>query len=49
MDYLALQTFADTWGLMYMTLLFIGIVAWVMRPGGKQRYDRVSKLPLEED
>jgi cytochrome c oxidase cbb3-type subunit IV len=47
--YQALRTFADSWGLLYMTLIFIGAVLWTFRPGGRRRSDEAARIPLEED
>ncbi len=49
MDYEALRQFADSWGLLYLVLLFVGIIAFVFRPGAKKKYDRNAEIPLRED
>lgn len=30
-------------------VLFIGVVAWVMRPSAKARYAAMAQLPLNDD
>jgi cytochrome c oxidase cbb3-type subunit 4 len=47
--YEAVAQFAQSWGLVYFFLAFVGIVAFVMRPSGKRRYDEAARLPLRED
>ena len=36
MDYDTLRHFADTWGLLALTLLFVGIVLWAYWPRRKR-------------
>lgn len=49
MDYNTLRHFADSWVLVAMTLLFAGIVIYVLRPGARKKYDDDAKIPLKED
>ena len=49
MDYETLRHFADSWGLLALTLLFVGIVVFVFRPGARRKYDENAKIPLRED
>ena len=34
--YTAMRHFADSWGLLAMTLFFVGVVLFTFRPGGKK-------------
>ena len=49
MDYDTLRHFADTWGLLALTLLFVGIVLFALRPSAKRKYEENAKIPLKED
>lgn len=49
MDYTFMREFADSWGLIYLFLIFIGAVAFTFRPGSKDIADRIARIPLEED
>ena len=49
MDYNTFREFADSWGLLYLTLLFLGIVLFTFRPGSKKIADDVAQIPLRED
>ena len=49
MDYEAFRQFADSWGLLYLTVVFLLVVAFVFRPGSKKTYDKLSQLPLKDD
>ena len=30
-------------------LVFIGIVAWALSPGNRERFDEAARLPLEDE
>ena len=49
MSYQWLRTFADSWGLLYLTILFIGIVLFTFRPGSRKIADDIAQIPLRED
>ena len=47
--YTALRAFADSWGLLFLTLFFIGVVIFAFRPGSKRLADDAARIPLKED
>lgn len=47
--YTAMRQFADSWALLGMVLFFLGVVAFIFRPGAKQAADRAAAIPLKED
>jgi cytochrome c oxidase cbb3-type subunit 4 len=47
-DYHTLRTFADSWGLLYMFLVFAGVVLWVMRPGARKAGEEAARIPFKE-
>ena len=49
MDYETLRQMADSWGLLYLFILFIGVVLFTFRPWARKRYDEAAKIPLKED
>lgn len=49
MDYETLRQFADTWALLSLTILFIGIVIFVMRPSARRKYEDNANIPLKRD
>ncbi len=49
MDYTTLAEFAQTWGLVYMVAIFIGVLIYALRPGAKKTFDRAARIPLKED
>jgi cytochrome c oxidase cbb3-type subunit 4 len=47
--YTLLRAFADSWMLLAMTLFFIGIVLYTLRPGSRRVHDDISRIPLRND
>lgn len=49
MDYSLMREFADSWGLIYLFALFVGIVIFTFRPGSKQNADRIARMLFGKD
>jgi cytochrome c oxidase cbb3-type subunit 4 len=49
LDYQTMRTFADSWGLVYMFVVFVAVVAWTLRPGSKKSSDDAARIPFKED
>lgn len=49
MHYETLRHFADSWGLLALTLIFIGVVLWVNRPGSRDLYREQAEIPFKHD
>jgi cytochrome c oxidase cbb3-type subunit 4 len=49
MDYNELRHLADSWGLVYLLVIFLAVCAFLFRPGAKKSYDRAARIPLDED
>ena len=49
MTYDAIAKFAQSWGLIYFGILFLGVLIYAFRPGNKKKFDEAARLPLEED
>ena len=47
--YTFLREFADSWVLLAMTMFFIGMVLWTLRPGSKPVHDDVANIPLRNE
>ncbi len=47
--YTAMRHFADSWGLLFMVLMFVGVVLFAFRPGSRQIADDAARIPLKED
>ncbi len=42
-------SFAASYGLIYLVVLFAGVLAYALWPGNKRKFDRAARLPLKED
>ena len=49
MEYQAVAEFAQTWGLLYMVVLFAGAVFYAFRPGSKKKFEDAARNALKED
>ena len=47
--YTAMRHFADSWGLLVMTLFFVGVVFCTLRPGANSMAKDAAEIPLKED
>ena len=47
--YPAMRHFADSWALLAMTLFFLAVVAFTLRPGAREAAKRAAEIPLKED
>lgn len=49
MDYSTVASFAKTWGLVYLMVLFIGVLIYAFRPSAKKKFEQAAQIPLKED
>ena len=47
--YKAVAEFAQTWGLAYFVVIFIGVLLYALWPSRKKQFDDDAKIPLRED
>ncbi len=47
--YTVLRQFADSWMLVAMTAIFVGIVLFALRPGSRALHDDIANIPLRDD
>ena len=47
--YTFLRHFADSWMLLVLVLIFLGVVAWVFRPGARRVHDEIAQSIFEHD
>jgi cytochrome c oxidase cbb3-type subunit 4 len=47
--YAAFAQFAQTWGLLYFVVVFLGVLAYVLWPSRKAKFDDAAHMPLRED
>ena len=49
MDYETLATFARTYGLVYMLVLFGAVLAYALWPRNRKKFADAARIPLKED
>ncbi len=49
MNYEALRHFADSWGLLFMALLWLTFALWAFRPSAKSLHDDAANMIFDED
>ncbi|MGF1622849.1 MAG: cbb3-type cytochrome c oxidase subunit 3 [Rhodomicrobiaceae bacterium] len=49
MSYDDMRAFFGVTGLLIFVALFIGVLIYTFWPGNKKRFDRASRIPLEDD
>jgi len=47
--YSAVASFAQTWGLLYFMILFAIVVAYVLWPKNRKKFDDAAQIPFRED
>ncbi len=47
--YQELRHFADSWGLLALTLFFIGVVIFVFRPGARKHHQDSADIPFRHE
>lgn len=49
MTYNTLRHLADSWGLIFMVIVFIGLCVWPFRPGARERNESAANLIFKDD
>ncbi|MYD99946.1 MAG: cbb3-type cytochrome c oxidase subunit 3 [Alphaproteobacteria bacterium] len=49
MDYESVRTFAATWGLVALVILFLAAVAYALWPRNRAKFRDAARIPLKED
>jgi cytochrome c oxidase cbb3-type subunit 4 len=47
--YRAVAEFAQTWGLIYFTVIFLVVLFYALSPSRKKQFDDAARIPLRED
>lgn len=47
--YSLLRELADSWGLLALTLIFLGVIVWTFRPGSRALHRDAANVPLRHD
>lgn len=49
MHYDSLRHFADSWGLLYLFVIFLAVALFLLRPGARERARDAALIPLQND
>lgn len=49
MTHQTVSAFAQSWGLVYLMILFAVVCGYALWPRNKEKFDRAARVPLEED
>jgi len=47
--YSLLREFADSWMLLVLFAIFVGVGIWVFRPGSRETYRDTASIPFRND
>ncbi|WP_235971340.1 cbb3-type cytochrome c oxidase subunit 3 [Palleronia pontilimi] len=47
--YSFLRELADSWVLLILTLIFLGVIFWAFRPGSRPLHDDAAAVPFRHD
>ncbi|KPL52440.1 MULTISPECIES: cbb3-type cytochrome c oxidase subunit 3 [Hyphomicrobiales] len=47
--YIAAAEFAQTYGLVYFFVIFLGVLVYALWPSNGKRFDDAARVPLRED
>ena len=47
--YSFLRELADSWVLLVLTLIFLGVIGWAFRPGSRPLHDDAAAVPFRND
>lgn len=48
-QYSFLREFADSYGLLFLFAVFIGVILWVLRPGSSKQYRDTADIPFRHE
>ncbi|AQR72633.1 cbb3-type cytochrome c oxidase subunit 3 [Sphingomonas sp. LM7] len=49
MTYETLRHFADSWGLVFMTVTFLTLTGWAFRRGARAHHDAAARMIFDEE
>ena len=49
MDHDTLRHLADSWGLLFLLLIFLGAVGFAFRPGSRPQQEDARMIPLRDE
>lgn len=49
MTYETVSVFAQTWGLVFLVVMFVAALTYALRPSARKEFDAAAQMPLRED
>ena len=49
MDYQTVANFSETWGLVFLVVMFLAVVGYALWPANKDKFDDAAQMPLKDD
>ena len=49
MSYETVSAFAQTYGLIFLVIMFTGVLVYALWPGNKRKFDAAARRPLDEE
>lgn len=49
MTYETVSAFAQTYGLVFLVIMFVSVLAYALWPGNKRKFESAARRPLDED
>ena len=49
MEHQTVSQFAQTWGLVCLVVGFIGVLAYALWPGNRDKFKHAARMPLDDD
>ncbi|MEQ8665620.1 MAG: cbb3-type cytochrome c oxidase subunit 3 [Rhodospirillales bacterium] len=49
MTFETVSVFAQTWGLVFLVVMFAVAMIYALRPGARQKFDDAAQIPFKED
>ena len=49
MNFEQVSYIAQTWGLLYLFVLFVGMLIYALRPSARKKSDDAAQIPFKED
>jgi len=49
MTYETVSAFAQTYGLVFLVIMFVSVLVYALWPGNKRKFESAARRPLDED
>ena len=49
MNFEQVSYFSQTWGLVYLVVIFVGVLIYALWPGSREKFEKAARIPLRED